>query len=144
MVGTAITSRVGDGIGVLVVVGSRVNVGGIGEGVSEGGTGEGMLVGKAGTEKRRQLSKTISSVSEKKIERIDFFMTYLLIALTVFILVRPNGLRYRRMGGGVEKIGDRKKLEGREKSKNSILPTPPLHPRMKASLHISRRNVARS
>ena len=93
MMGTAITSKVGDGIGVLVVVGSRVNVEGIGEGVSGGGVGEGTLVGEAGTEKRRQLSKTISSVSEKKIELIDFFMTYLLIALTFFILVRPNGLR---------------------------------------------------
>jgi hypothetical protein len=78
-VGTAITAKVGDGIGVSVVVGSGANVGGIGKGVSVGGTGEGMLVGEAGIEKRLQLNITISSVSEKKTKLIDFFMTHLLL-----------------------------------------------------------------
>lgn len=81
MVGTAITSKVGDGISVLVAVGSGVIVGGMGDGVSVDGmdgTDEGILAGETGAEKIPQLNVTISIVNKKKTELIDFFTVFLL------------------------------------------------------------------
>ena len=69
--GTAVGSKVGDGISVAVAIGSGVNVGGTG--VNVGGTG--VSIGGVGAEITAQLNEIVINTNTRKTAPIDFFMT---------------------------------------------------------------------